>query len=131
MKKTKIIINLKKKNSRETLGAAKKLLGEHGFKISSDPDFIVAMGGDGTILAAAGVYGRNYLPFREPPMPKRASDRRPTPAQAPLLPLRSISLWFRELVLGHSQGQGHFPQLLLNFAGVFGAHAEHVLLHLV
>jgi len=63
MKKTKIIINLKKKNSRETLGAVKRLLGEHGFKISSDPDFIVAMGGDGTILAAAGVYGRKGVPI--------------------------------------------------------------------
>jgi NAD+ kinase len=63
MKKAKIIINLKKIRSREALRAAKSLLIQHGFKITSDPDFIVAMGGDGTILAAANIYGRKGVPI--------------------------------------------------------------------
>jgi NAD+ kinase len=63
MKKAKIIINLRKTKAREALRAAKSLLVEHGFKISSAPDFIVAMGGDGTILAAANLYGRRGVPI--------------------------------------------------------------------
>jgi len=63
MKKAKIIINLKKTRSREALRAAKGMLAQHGFKIAPDPDFIVAMGGDGTILAAANIYGRRGVPI--------------------------------------------------------------------
>jgi NAD+ kinase len=63
MKKAKIIINLKKPRAREALAAAKSLLARHGIKLGADPDFIVAMGGDGTILAAAHVYGRKGVPI--------------------------------------------------------------------
>jgi NAD+ kinase len=63
MKKAKIIINLKKTGAREALRQAGQLLVENGFKISPDPDFVVAMGGDGTMLAAAHVYGLRGVPI--------------------------------------------------------------------
>jgi hypothetical protein len=46
---------------------------------------------------------------------------RPTISKRPqtsLLHLGSISIWFRDLVLGRSQNQAHLPLLLKNFPGV-------------
>lgn len=61
--RVKIIINTKKPQARKILKATQRLLGEKEFIISQNPDFIIAMGGDGTLLAAAARYGKKGIPI--------------------------------------------------------------------
>ncbi len=63
MKNVTIIINLKKPRAREVLKAVRTLLRQSGFRIGPRPDFVVALGGDGTILTAAHQFGRKGVPI--------------------------------------------------------------------
>jgi NAD+ kinase len=63
MRKAKIIVNKKKPQARKNLQRAEQALRAKGFEISERPDFIVALGGDGTLLAAANHYGRKGIPI--------------------------------------------------------------------
>lgn len=63
MKKVKIIINTKKPQARKTLKSIQQLLSNKGFLISKNPDFILALGGDGTLLAAANLFGKKGTPI--------------------------------------------------------------------
>ncbi len=63
MKKAKIIVNRKKPDARKNLRLAEQALRAKGFDISERPDFIIALGGDGTLLAAANSYGRKGIPI--------------------------------------------------------------------
>jgi len=63
MKKVRIIINTKKANARKILASTKEMLVNNGFKISKNPDFIIALGGDGTLLHAASIYGKIGIPI--------------------------------------------------------------------
>jgi len=63
MKKVGITINQKKRGFRGALKKTKELLKEKGFIISNNPDFIIALGGDGTLLNAADVYGKRGIPI--------------------------------------------------------------------
>ena len=63
MKKAKIVVNKKKPQARKNLALAEQALRAKGFEISEQPDFIVALGGDGTLLAVANHYGRKGIPI--------------------------------------------------------------------
>lgn len=63
MRRVKIIINRKKPQARKNLERAEQVLHAKGFTISDRPDFIVALGGDGTLLAAANEHGRKGTPI--------------------------------------------------------------------
>ena len=63
MKKAKIVVNKHKPQAKKNLELAEQVLLAKGFKISERPDFIVALGGDGTLLAAANSYGRKGIPI--------------------------------------------------------------------
>jgi NAD+ kinase len=63
MKNVTIIINLKKPRAREVLKDVRGLLRKSGFRIGGRPDFVVALGGDGTILMAAHRHGRSGVPI--------------------------------------------------------------------
>ena len=63
MKKVKIIVNKKKPQARRNQELAEQVLLAKGFRISEKPDFIIALGGDGTLLAAANSYGRRGIPI--------------------------------------------------------------------
>jgi len=63
MKKVKIIINTKKPGSKKLIAQVIRLLKKHKMMCSSRPDFIIAIGGDGTMLAAAHRYGRTGIPI--------------------------------------------------------------------
>jgi len=63
MRKVKIVINTKKPQSRKTMHVVQQVLRDHGFTISKKPDFIIALGGDGTLLSAANLYGKKQIPI--------------------------------------------------------------------
>ncbi len=63
MKKVKIVINEKKPEAKKFLRQTRTLLGANGFAISTKPDFIIAIGGDGTMLHAAHLYGKKNIPI--------------------------------------------------------------------
>lgn len=63
MKKVKILINSRKRNAIAILNQAKELLTKHGFFDSNRPDFVIALGGDGTMLNAAHIYGKKGIPI--------------------------------------------------------------------
>ncbi|UCG91752.1 MAG: NAD(+)/NADH kinase [candidate division WOR-3 bacterium] len=63
MKKVKIVINKRKPRAQETLEVTRQLLTQNGFTISERPDFIIAMGGDGTLLTTANIYGKKGIPI--------------------------------------------------------------------
>jgi len=63
MKKAKIVVNTKKPNARKNLELAEQELRAKGFEISQKPDFIIALGGDGTLLMAANTYGKKGMPI--------------------------------------------------------------------
>ncbi len=63
MKKTKIIINTKKPGSARLIARVKRLLKRHHMVHSNRPDFIMAIGGDGTLLTVAHRYGRTGIPI--------------------------------------------------------------------
>lgn len=63
MRNAKIICNRSKPQARKNREIAEQALQAKGFKISERPDFVVALGGDGTLLAAANDYGRKGVPI--------------------------------------------------------------------
>ncbi len=63
MKKVKIVINRKKVESARNFKLLKNILKEKNFKVSANPDFVIALGGDGTLLAAAFIYGKRGIPI--------------------------------------------------------------------
>jgi NAD+ kinase len=63
MKKTKVIINTQKRNARKILKRTEELLIKYGFLLSNKPDFVIALGGDGTMLHAAHIYGKKGIPI--------------------------------------------------------------------
>jgi NAD+ kinase len=63
MRKAKIVVNTRKPDARKNLLVAEQVLREKGFEISQKPDFIIALGGDGTLLAAANSYGKKGIPI--------------------------------------------------------------------
>ncbi len=63
MKKVEILINARKRGATAILNQAKKLLASHGFSTSKKPDFVIALGGDGTMLNAAYIYGKKGIPI--------------------------------------------------------------------
>lgn len=63
MKKVEIIVNQKKPSARKIYEHARKLLCQQGFIISKKPDFIMVLGGDGTMLSAAHVHARKGTPI--------------------------------------------------------------------
>lgn len=63
MKKVKVVINTRKNSARKFLKQTEEQLTEHGFVLSGKPDFIVALGGDGTMLHAAHIYGKKGIPI--------------------------------------------------------------------
>jgi len=63
MKKAKIVFNRGKIPAIKAARAIEKLLVRKGFAISGRPDFVLALGGDGTMLAAAAKYGKKGIPI--------------------------------------------------------------------
>jgi NAD+ kinase len=63
MKRVKIIINERKPGAKRILGLARQIITNKGFTISTKPDFIIAMGGDGTLITAAGIHGKKGIPI--------------------------------------------------------------------
>ena len=63
MKKVKIVVNTKKPEAKKNLALAQQILIDSGFVISKKPDFIIALGGDGTLLAAANLYSKKGIPI--------------------------------------------------------------------
>uniref|UniRef100_A0A7C4XG74 NAD kinase n=1 Tax=candidate division WOR-3 bacterium TaxID=2052148 RepID=A0A7C4XG74_UNCW3 len=63
MIKVKVIINKKKKDAKKNLFLLEDILQKKGFEISENPDFIIALGGDGTFLTASFLYGRKGIPI--------------------------------------------------------------------
>ena len=62
MKKVKIITNIEKPGTKDIVKQCEEILQDNGFAVKPQPDFIIALGGDGTLLHAAYVYGRKGLP---------------------------------------------------------------------
>ncbi|MBN2619936.1 NAD(+)/NADH kinase [candidate division WOR-3 bacterium] len=63
MKKTTIVINAHKPTAKKLLPDATRILLDHGFTVSRKPDFVIVIGGDGTMLNAAQVYCRKEIPI--------------------------------------------------------------------
>lgn len=63
MKKVKIVSNLKKSGAKKITKQCQLIFEDNGFVLSTKPDFVVALGGDGTLLSAAHSYGRKGLPI--------------------------------------------------------------------
>jgi NAD+ kinase len=63
MKKAYIEINKRKPAAQKLLHAAEKILKEHGFLLSKHPDFVIVIGGDGTMLHAAQEYAKKGIPI--------------------------------------------------------------------
>lgn len=63
MNKIKIIFNRKKPAARRVAASIRRLLVKKGFVFSARPDFIIALGGDGTLLAAAADSGKRGIPI--------------------------------------------------------------------
>jgi NAD+ kinase len=58
-----ILINPHKPTARNLLPDATRILRDHGFTISKNPDFVIVIGGDGTMLNAAQIYCRKEIPI--------------------------------------------------------------------
>ncbi len=63
MNKVQLVINIEKPAARKNFGIVRRLLRNQGFTISRTPDFIIALGGDGTMLKAASLYGPKGYPI--------------------------------------------------------------------
>ena len=63
MKKVKVLINTRKRDAKKILKQTEGQLKKHGFVLSTKPDFVVALGGDGTMLHAAHIYGKKGIPI--------------------------------------------------------------------
>lgn len=62
MKKVKIVTNIKKPGAKSIVRQCEEILKDSGFTVAPKPDFVIALGGDGTLLRAAYLYGRKGLP---------------------------------------------------------------------
>jgi NAD+ kinase len=63
MKKTKIFTNIKKPGTKSIVRQCEEILKANGFTAAPKPDFVIALGGDGTLLRAAYLHGRKGLPI--------------------------------------------------------------------
>lgn len=63
MKKVHIEINKHKPTAKKLLHNAEKMLRLHGFALSKKPDFVIVIGGDGTMLHAAQAYCKKNIPI--------------------------------------------------------------------
>lgn len=63
MKKVGIVINRKKPGAERIRTFVQQALRQAGYVVSSRPEFIVALGGDGTLLSAAHLYGKKGVPI--------------------------------------------------------------------
>jgi NAD+ kinase len=63
MKKVKIVSNLRKQGAKKIAKQCQSIFENNGFVISTKPDFVVALGGDGTLLSVAHLYGMKGLPI--------------------------------------------------------------------
>ncbi|MGQ9663844.1 MAG: NAD(+)/NADH kinase [bacterium] len=63
MQKVQLVINRYKPNAKKILQATQKLLNKKGFRVSRKSDFIIALGGDGTLLKAASKYASKGIPI--------------------------------------------------------------------
>ena len=63
MRTAKIILNRSKPQARKNQEIAEQALRAKGFKLAARPDFVIALGGDGTLLAVANEYGRKGIPI--------------------------------------------------------------------
>lgn len=63
MNSVRIIINMNKPQASEVFHKVRVMLEQAGFRIGPRPDFVIAIGGDGTILMAAHRFGRQALPI--------------------------------------------------------------------
>ena len=63
MRKTHIEINKHKPAAQKLLHAAEQILRDHGYKLVKRPDFVIVIGGDGTMLHAAQYYAKRGIPI--------------------------------------------------------------------
>lgn len=63
MRRVKLVINKKKPNANKNFKIAIKILKQKGFELSNKPDFVIALGGDGTLLSAAADYAHDDMPI--------------------------------------------------------------------
>jgi NAD+ kinase len=63
MRTVALVVNCKKRGAKKVLKDTERLLREKGIKISSKHDFVIAMGGDGTLLAAVASHGKKGIPI--------------------------------------------------------------------
>ncbi len=63
MKKVGIVINKKKPRAKKIYRSVRTILEQAGFTITSKPEFVIALGGDGTLLNAAHRYGKMDIPI--------------------------------------------------------------------
>lgn len=63
MTTARIVINHRKPGARRILRQVKIQLAQNGFRTGARPDFVIAIGGDGTLLRAAFAYGRKGTPI--------------------------------------------------------------------
>lgn len=63
MNKARIVYNRDKPGAARRAASTARLLKRLGFKVSRQPDFVLALGGDGTLLAAAAQYGKKGIPL--------------------------------------------------------------------
>ncbi|MEO0189538.1 MAG: NAD(+)/NADH kinase, partial [candidate division WOR-3 bacterium] len=63
MKNVKLVINKKKLDAKRNLKIAQQIISRKGFKLSNKPDFVIALGGDGTLLTAASEYANKGIPI--------------------------------------------------------------------
>ena len=63
MRKVHIEINLHKPSAQAILKAAQKVVIQNGMTLSKRPDFVIVIGGDGSILHAARAYCKKDIPI--------------------------------------------------------------------
>ncbi|MEO0123774.1 MAG: NAD(+)/NADH kinase [candidate division WOR-3 bacterium] len=63
MQYVRLVINKKKPDADKNLKIATKILRQRGFRLSNKPDFVIALGGDGTLLSAVANYAHNDMPI--------------------------------------------------------------------
>lgn len=63
MRYVRLVINKKKPDADKNLKLAIRILKQKGFKLSNKPDFVIALGGDGTLLTTAAEYAHKGMPI--------------------------------------------------------------------
>jgi NAD+ kinase len=63
MKKTHIEINTRKPAAKKLLRVAERILTGHGYILAKRPDFVIVIGGDGSMLHAAHKYAKKGIPI--------------------------------------------------------------------